>query len=134
MVQGPFLLRGFIFSSVIGLRWGKHRCGLAIVDPVDALKNTNQAKPAHKRLSIELASTRQSLWRIPGEAEGGHWMHDKKPKDVTDCVRWVNTNVMLAESLTKVMVRPIGVNSLESTLQSGRDLYTWETTWRSWSL
>lgn len=42
-----------------------------------------------KRLSIELALMKQSLWRIPGEREGGPFLHDEGPKNVTDSVRGV---------------------------------------------
>ena len=41
-------------------------------------------------------------------------MRDEKPKDVTDSVRWVDTDVMLADPLTKVMDPCMLVQALES--------------------
>ena len=70
---------------------------------VDSLLNSNAAKPADKRLSIELASMRQSLWRSPGEEEGDPFLRDERPKIVTDNIRWIDTSVMIADPLTKIM-------------------------------
>ena len=70
---------------------------------VDSLLNSGAAKPADKRLSIELASMRQSLWRSPGEAEGDPFLQDERPKIVTDNIRWIDTSVMIADPLTKLM-------------------------------
>ncbi len=61
------------------------------------------AKIADKRLGIELASLRQSLWRRRGEATGDSRMCDVLPADATDIIRWIDTDVMIADPLTKAM-------------------------------
>ena len=81
---------------------------------VDSLLNAGPTKPADKRLSIELASMRQSLWRTPGEAEGDPFIQDEKPKETTDNIRWVDTDVMLADPLTKIMDPSKMIQALES--------------------
>ena len=61
------------------------------------------AKVADKRLGIELASLRQSLWR---SREGGRRdprVADTRPHDATDVVRWIDTKVMLCDCMTKDM-------------------------------
>ena len=70
---------------------------------VDSLLNTKITKPADKRLSIELASLRQSLWRQPGQLEGDPHFQDERPRNPTDSIRWIDTNVMIADPLTKIM-------------------------------
>ena len=62
-----------------------------------------QAKMADKRLSIEIAAMRQSLWREPGQETGNPAYEDKMPEIRTDYVRWVDTDVMIADPLTKAM-------------------------------
>ena len=69
----------------------------------DALRRPVMAKMADKRLGIELACLRQSLWRRRGEAIGDSRMCDEMPADSTDIVRWIDTDVMVADPLTKAM-------------------------------
>ena len=68
-----------------------------------SLTRSTMAKMSDKRLSIEIASLRQSLWRLPGEAQGDDRTMDDIPKETTDKCRWIDTDVMLADPLTKVM-------------------------------
>jgi len=70
---------------------------------VSALNWSVLGKIQDKRLGIELAAMRQSLWRTPGTAKGDPRMDDEKPTNVTDIVYWVDTDVMLADPLTKKM-------------------------------
>ena len=70
---------------------------------VSALQRPVLGKIQDKRLGIELAVMRQSLWRTLGTAKGDPRMDDEKPTDVTDIVYWVDTDVMLADPLTKKM-------------------------------
>eukprot|EP00439_Symbiodinium_sp_Y106_P083063 s1580_g22.t2 len=62
-------------------------------------------KHSDKRLSIEIASLRQELWRKAGEKAGDPLYDDYKPADdqLTDIVRRIDTDVMIADPLTKVM-------------------------------
>lgn len=60
-------------------------------------------KAADKRLSIELASMRQSLWRTPREDEGDPFLQDERPKVTTDIIRWIDTQAMITDPLTKVI-------------------------------
>ena len=69
----------------------------------DALVNPTMSKMADKRLSIEIASLRQNLWRQRGEAIGDPTYAESLPNDPTDTVRWVDTHVMIADPLTKTM-------------------------------
>ena len=61
-------------------------------------------KIADKKLGIELASMRQSLWRKKGE-KIGETDADDLPTigEATDIVYWVDTDVMIADCLTKLM-------------------------------
>ena len=54
---------------------------------------------------MELASLRQCLWRRRGEAIGDAADLDERPTDEerTDHVRWVDTDVMPVDPLTKIM-------------------------------
>jgi len=61
------------------------------------------SKVADKRLSIEIAALRQPLWRAIGKAEGDPDYDDYKPQETTDKIRWIDTDVMLADPLTKSM-------------------------------
>jgi len=61
------------------------------------------SKMTDKRLSIEIASLRQSLWRTPGMPVGNPEFEDERPKETTDIIRWIDTDVMLADPLTKAM-------------------------------
>ncbi|CAE7211787.1 RE1 [Symbiodinium sp. CCMP2592] len=69
------------------------------------LSNPKCNKHSDKRLSIEIASLRQELWRKAGEKAGDPFYDDYKPADdqLTDIVRWIDTDVMIADPLTKVM-------------------------------
>ena len=71
----------------------------------ETLQNPKCAKHSDKRLSIEIASLRQDLWRQKGQETGDPFEEDYKPKDadLTDKVRWIDTDVMVADPLTKVM-------------------------------
>ena len=71
----------------------------------ETLQNPKCAKHSDKRLSIEIASLRQDLWRQKGQETGDPFEEDYKPKDadLTDKVRWIDTDVMIADPLTKVM-------------------------------
>jgi hypothetical protein len=69
----------------------------------EALVRPTMAKIADKRLAIEVASMRQSLWRTPGEKESDSLFVDSIPADATDKVRWIDTEVMIADPLTKKM-------------------------------
>ena len=46
---------------------------------------------------------RQSLWRTPGKTKGDPKMDDETPAEVTDAVLWGDTDVILADPLTKRM-------------------------------
>ena len=69
------------------------------------LSNPKCNKHSDKRLSIEIASLRQELWRKAGEKAGDPFYDDYKPADdqLTDIVRWIDTDVMIADPMTKVM-------------------------------
>ena len=71
----------------------------------ETLKNPKCSKHSDKRLSIEIASLRQDLWRKKGEEAGDPYEEDYRPSDefLTDTVRWIDTDVMVADPLTKVM-------------------------------
>ena len=69
----------------------------------DTLRNPKMTKHEDKRLSIEIASLRESLWRAKGEDCGDPYYLDDRPSEPTDEVRWIDTDVMVADPLTKVM-------------------------------
>ncbi|CAE7418365.1 GIP [Symbiodinium sp. CCMP2592] len=71
----------------------------------ETLMNPKCSKHSDKRLSIEIASLRQDLWRKKGEKAGDPYEEDYRPSDesLTDTVRWIDTDVMVADPLTKVM-------------------------------
>ena len=69
----------------------------------DTVRASVQAKAADKRLGIELAGLRQNLWRAKGEAIGNPLIRDELPVDATDSIRWIDTEVMLADPMTKNM-------------------------------
>ena len=62
-------------------------------------------KPTDKRLGITIASLRQAIWRRRGETIGAPMVTDTLPSsnDATDVCRWVDTDCMLADALTKQM-------------------------------
>ena len=70
-----------------------------------ALVRSVLGKHASKRLGMELASMRQALWRRRGEAIGDSADLDERPgpDDRTDHVRWIDTDIMPCDPLTKVM-------------------------------
>ena len=61
------------------------------------------AKTVDKRLGIELAALRQSLWRQSGDVAPDRRSLEDKPPQPTDFIRWVDTEVMAADCLTKSM-------------------------------
>ena len=62
-------------------------------------------KGVDKRLGIELASLRQYLWRQPGEPVPDRRLLEERPplSKRTDICRWIDTTVMAADCLTKLM-------------------------------
>ena len=80
----------------------------------DALVRPTMNKMTDKRLSIKIASMRQSLWRSPGEAVGDPTVSDAPPTTPTDVVRWIDTDVMIADPLTKVMSPDKLVTAMQS--------------------
>ena len=82
----------------------------------DALVAPVQGKSQDKRLGIEIASLRQSIWRKPGEIVGLPHLEEKKPADTTDSIRWIDTDIMLADPLTKTM----SASKLEEALRTNR--------------
>ena len=77
-------------------------------------------KGVDKRLGIELAALRQSLWRYPGRTALEARLQDGPPAEPTDRCRWIDTLVMLADPLTKVMN--------DAFLQSVLDSNHWDFT------
>ena len=70
-----------------------------------ALVRPTMGKPTDKRLGITIASLRQAIWRRKGETIGSPMVTDTLPSssDATDVCRWVDTDCMLADALTKQM-------------------------------
>ena len=69
----------------------------------DSLTKSKMSKMADKRLGFEIAAMKQSVWRVPGQAVGDPLLCDVIPQNATDVVKWVDTDVMLADPLTKAM-------------------------------
>jgi len=71
----------------------------------DALLAPNMSKLADKRLGIELAALRQSIWRHRGHLKGDDDMVDFIPnvEQATDIIRWIDTDVMSADAMTKLL-------------------------------
>ena len=69
----------------------------------DTLRSPKMTKHEDKRLSIEIAALRESLWRAKGEDCGDPYYLDDRPSEPTDEVRWIDTDVMVADPLAKVM-------------------------------
>ena len=93
----------------------------------NALVRPTMGKPTDKRLGMTIASLRQAIWRRRGEAIGAPMVTDTLPSssDATDVCRWVDTDCMLADALTKQMspeklVAAIDTNtwSLEQPIES----------------
>ena len=70
-----------------------------------ALVRPTMGKPTDKRLGITIASLRQAIWRRRGETIGAPMVTETLPSssDATDVCRWVDTDCMLADALTKQM-------------------------------
>ena len=70
-----------------------------------ALVRPTMGKPTDKRLGITIAYLRQAIWRRREEAIGAPMVTDTLPSssDATDVCRWVDTDCMLADALTKQM-------------------------------
>ena len=67
----------------------------------DALQRPVQAKVQDKRLGIECASLRQSLWRAVGSERVNTRLLNERPAVATDIAKWIDTTVMPADPLTK---------------------------------
>ena len=76
-------------------------------------------KTIDKRLGIEIAALRQSLWRCPNKSEIYRRLQDHAPEErlATDIIRWVDTAAMPADPRTKYMN--------DSFLQNILDTGTW---------
>ena len=85
---------------------------------VSALLRPVLGKITDKRLGIEMAALRQSLWRRKGQALGDPRVSDAVPAlhDATDIIRWVDTDVMIADPLTKTMDPEKLATALENNL------------------
>ena len=68
-----------------------------------ALSRPVLAKITDERLAIEISALRQSLWRRPGGQLADPLYEDARPTETTDRVQWIDTDVMIADPLTKVM-------------------------------
>ena len=82
----------------------------------DSLRRSVAAKTTDKRLGIEIASLRQYLWRQRGECVGNPTLLDELPDNPTDTVRWIDTDVMIADPLTKTMEPIKLMNVLDSNM------------------
>ena len=69
----------------------------------DACKASKVGKMEDKRLSIEFAGFRQDLWRRKGNVSGDPHYDDEPPVDGTDEIRWIDTDVMPVDCMTKAM-------------------------------
>ena len=69
----------------------------------DHLANPNMIEVSCKRLAIDLSALRQDVWRQKNETIGNPTYLDSLPSDGTTCVRWVSTQTMVADGLTKSM-------------------------------
>ena len=73
---------------------------------------------ADKRLGIEVAGLRQSIWRSLGQGMGDLALEDQKPdsETATDIVRWIETDVMIVDPVTKIMEPVKLVQALDSNI------------------
>ena len=73
------------------------------------------SKITDRRLGIEVAALRQSLWRKPGE-ELGACLEDERPsqEDAADVVQWIDTDIMIVDPLTKAMTSEKLYKALDS--------------------
>ena len=83
-----------------------------------ALTKTTMSKTADKRLGIEVAALRQTLWRFPGRSFVQARTQDTIPKNPTDIIRWVDTARMIADPLTKEMKDPLLQHVLDTNIWS----------------
>ena len=81
---------------------------------VTALLREQQGKTTEKRTGVSLAAMRQLLWRASGEELGNPHVQDELPSHPTDIVRWIDTDVMLADPLTKAMDAKYLVEALDN--------------------
>ena len=58
---------------------------------------------ADKRLAIDLSGLRQYTWRLSGEEYGDPLLTDRIPVGATTVLKWINTQYMPADALTKQM-------------------------------
>ena len=67
---------------------------------------------------LKVASLRQALWRVQGAVADDPMVYDDKPtfNQCTDMVMWIDTDVMIADPLTKQM----DPEKLIHTLNTGR--------------
>ena len=72
---------------------------------VTALTKRFPVQDTTKRLEIEFSILRQHLWRTKGQAVGDPTWEDNIPdqKDATDVIKWIDTDCMLCDPLTKAM-------------------------------
>ena len=86
----------------------------------DALKKPVMGKIADKRLGVELAALRRSIWRRSGKNKDNAQAEDTLPsdEDFTDRVRWIDTDFMAADALTKIMDLTAISNFAESNFWS----------------
>ena len=72
---------------------------------VNALERPILTDISDKHLIIEVASLRQHLWHRYGEDLGDLRLEDQlpEPDEVTDQIRWMDTDVMIVDSPTKIM-------------------------------
>ena len=75
-------------------------------------------KGIDKRLGIELASLRQYLWRKRGEPAPDKRLLEELPpmSERTDVCRWIDTTVMAADCLTKLMKEDFLQDIIESNI------------------
>ena len=87
---------------------------------VQALHRPVLGRITDKRLSIELAGIRQSIWRSRGDKIGISAISDQLPQagDATDIARWIDTDVMIADCLTKLMDSSKLMESLDTNYWS----------------
>ena len=88
----------------------------------DTLVRTALARVLDKRLSLELCALRQDLWRDsePGPRDPGVEDDRPPPERATDEVIWIDTQVMLSDSLTKACDTSVLLHAMAEGLWSAR--------------
>jgi hypothetical protein len=81
---------------------------------VTALLKQQQGKTTEKRTGVSHAAMRQLLWRAKGADLGDPHVQDEPPSNPTDMIRWIDTDVMLADPLTKSMDAKTLVEALDN--------------------